>query len=210
MHVSTVKRPARPRPPLGTGAHNRGAALVVGLIILALITVLALGALRGTTLEERMAGNLKEQHEALQAAEAALQAALTFIRESPRPPTRAPYPNRGAIARACQVSQSDEQGTCPLDGDVKADWLTGDAVPTGPLFTEFAGAKLGQATKRTGTDAWDQPRVLVLERYDEDETFEGASAKVGIHYYTVSSIATGRAGVSRILLQTTIPRVFSW
>ena len=53
--------------------------LVVSLIILVIVTLLAISALRVTTLEERMAGNTRDRHLAFEAAEYALREAQDFL-----------------------------------------------------------------------------------------------------------------------------------
>jgi len=53
--------------------RERGAVLVIGLIMLLLLTIIGLAAIRGTDLQERMAGNLRDKNIAFQAAEAALR-----------------------------------------------------------------------------------------------------------------------------------------
>ncbi len=75
MQGSTLKK--------GTmkGYRNQsGFALIVGLVILLLLTVIMLTALRVASLEERMAGNLRQQNIAFQAAESALREAEGLIR----------------------------------------------------------------------------------------------------------------------------------
>ncbi|ANI13370.1 hypothetical protein A9C11_04940 [Pseudomonas citronellolis] len=52
---------------------QQGAVLVVALIMLLLLTIIGISSMRGTTMEERMAGNLRDQSLALQAAEAAMR-----------------------------------------------------------------------------------------------------------------------------------------
>lgn len=52
---------------------QQGAILIVALIMLLLVTVIGLASIRGTSMQERMAGNLRDQELALQAAEAALR-----------------------------------------------------------------------------------------------------------------------------------------
>lgn len=54
--------------------RERGAALVVALVLLLLMTVLGVSAMRTTTLQERMAGNLRDNNLAFQSAEAGLRA----------------------------------------------------------------------------------------------------------------------------------------
>jgi type IV pilus assembly protein PilX len=53
---------------------QRGVVLIIGLIMLLLLTVIGLAAMRGTGLQEQMAGNMRDHNLAFQAAEAALRA----------------------------------------------------------------------------------------------------------------------------------------
>lgn len=55
-------------------ARQRGAALIVGLIMLLLLTLIGVAGMRDTLLQEKMAGNMRDREIALQAAEAALRA----------------------------------------------------------------------------------------------------------------------------------------
>jgi type IV pilus assembly protein PilX len=57
------------------GRHQRGAALVVALLILLALTIVGTATARMSLLEERMTGNAQDRNIAFQAAEAALRAA---------------------------------------------------------------------------------------------------------------------------------------
>lgn len=59
--------------PHQPGRSQRGSALVISLVFLVVMTLIAVGAMRDTTLQERMAGNLRDRSLAFQAAEAALR-----------------------------------------------------------------------------------------------------------------------------------------
>ena len=59
--------------------RQRGAVLVVSLLILLVMTVLGVAAMGTTTLQERMANNNRQQQVAFQAAEAALRAAEIYL-----------------------------------------------------------------------------------------------------------------------------------
>ncbi|MBN8443118.1 MAG: hypothetical protein J0M28_15675 [Thauera sp.] len=52
---------------------QRGSALIMGLIMLLVITMIGLTAMQTTTQQERMAGNLRDRNIAFQAAETALR-----------------------------------------------------------------------------------------------------------------------------------------
>lgn len=62
---------------------QRGIALVVVLLLLLVVTLLGLAAMRGTLLQERMAGNVVARAQAFQAAEAILREAEAFAATKP-------------------------------------------------------------------------------------------------------------------------------
>ena len=66
--------------------RERGAALVVALVFLLVMTVLGVTSMRTTTLQERMAGNLQDKNLAFQAAEAALREGEEFLQQATLPP----------------------------------------------------------------------------------------------------------------------------
>lgn len=61
------------------GRRQQGAALVTSLIILLMLTLIGVTAMQTTTLEEKMAGNLRNENLAFQAAEAALRAGESYL-----------------------------------------------------------------------------------------------------------------------------------
>ena len=60
-------------------SRQRGVVLVTGLIFLVILTLLGVTAMQTTILEERMAGNLRDENLAFQAAEAALREGELFL-----------------------------------------------------------------------------------------------------------------------------------
>lgn len=59
--------------------HQRGIALVLSLLMLVAITLLAVSAMRGTTLQEKMASNLNDREVAKQVTEATLRQVSTLL-----------------------------------------------------------------------------------------------------------------------------------
>jgi type IV pilus assembly protein PilX len=177
-----------------------GAVLITGLLILTVMTILGLGSMRGTILQERMAGNLKEQASAFQSAEAALQAALTAIERSPTPPGLDAW-GSGSLAEGCKVAESDGSAACTQMEALLADWrLSANPVQGVPLGS-IGGGPFAEGV---------QPRVAVEERYVAPLDFESAAQGRGVYFYTVTALGTGQVGQSRTILQSTIPRVFAW
>lgn len=96
------------------GARQRGAALVIGLLLLLVLTILAITGLSTATLELRMAGNQQYQKRAFQFAEAGVEQAIiagiyaTAIPDNytPAAGTNPPEPIRG---------QGEQILNCPDD-----------------------------------------------------------------------------------------------
>ena len=63
--------------------HQSGVVLVISLIMLLLLTILGITSMQVNGIEEKMAGNSRDQNIAFQAAESTLRQAETFILASP-------------------------------------------------------------------------------------------------------------------------------
>lgn len=59
--------------------RQRGAVLVVSLIMLLIVTLIAVSSMQGTIMEEKMAGNTRDRNLAFQTAESALREAETYV-----------------------------------------------------------------------------------------------------------------------------------
>ena len=62
-----------------------GAVLMIGLIMLLLLTVIGMASIRGSELQERMAGNTRDRNLAFQASETGLRAGEKFLTQSTLP-----------------------------------------------------------------------------------------------------------------------------
>lgn len=70
------------RPAQDLHCIQRGTALVMTLIFLVLLTILGITAINISALEEKMAGNSKDQNLAFQAAETALRAGEIWVQST--------------------------------------------------------------------------------------------------------------------------------
>lgn len=71
----------RPLLPATPAPRDRGAALIVSLVLLLVLTVLGVTASRSSLMEERVTGNAQDLSVAFQAAEAALREGERFLRQ---------------------------------------------------------------------------------------------------------------------------------
>jgi Tfp pilus assembly protein PilX len=67
-----------PKSALGRRSHERGAALVIGLIMLLMLTLLAVSGMNSASLEFIMAGNEQYRANAFQAAEAGIEQSMAL------------------------------------------------------------------------------------------------------------------------------------
>lgn len=125
--------------------HQRGAALLTGLIFMVILTLLGITAARMAGLEERMSGNMRDRALAMQAAEMALRDAERDIM------------NSGRISGLTNFVPACTDGLCynGVGGYAQAVWTTVSmtAAPSVAFGTHTAAAAIG------GLSA--QPRYLI-------------------------------------------------
>ena len=157
---------------------QRGATLVVVLILLLIMTVLGLAILRGTSLDERMSANMRDRSLSFQAAEAALREGEGVAAALAAPPTGAGCTN----------------GVCATPLPTATDrWLD-----TG--FNAWRSAS-------TSMGALPTPSTFIVEYMGDAPTWPGCDRKVPVdalclsprYRITARSQADGRA---QVVLQT--------
>ncbi len=75
------------KPTFGKPGAQQGVVLIVGLIMLLLLTLIGTTGMQMTSLEEKMAGNMRDRNLAFQAAESALAAGEFYLRNTATPPS---------------------------------------------------------------------------------------------------------------------------
>lgn len=104
---------------------QRGIALVVVLLLLLIVTLIGLAAMRGTLLQERMAGNVAARGIAFQNAEAVLREAESFVATGPAMPRA----GEGCRAGLCAIPNPADEPRWLADGF----WNTGGNFRTSEL-----------------------------------------------------------------------------
>jgi type IV pilus assembly protein PilX len=166
--------------------HQRGATLVVALIILLVLTVLGLATMQVTRMEERMAGNSRDVNLAFQGAEAGLRDAEERIRLlSSRPTT--------CVATPCSVWRKD---FLPPDlRDEPITWWTTNA-------TEY-----GVAGTREVTDVTRDPLVVVEDLgFVPDSLAVGHGPPEGRNFYKITADSSGASNTAEAILESTYTR----
>jgi len=107
--------------------QQSGIALIIGLVMLLLLTIIMIAAVQVTVLEERMAGNLQNNNIAFQSAESALREAEILIGSgaadfNPLKLTGGPFQNIESVCVAglCGTTSPLQSEDFPDDGTATA------------------------------------------------------------------------------------------
>lgn len=178
-----------------------GAVLIVSLIILLLMTIIGITAMQTTTMEERMAGNLRDRNLALQAAEAALRDGENWLASQVVRPNTADDGSQTVWTRGAPVNQDDADASNDIDF-FAVDWGA-DGVEYGTLANTTGNPSV------PGVAA--EPR-FVIEEYSfiPDDSDPMTRAKgIGVYYYRVTARAVGGSDVSESYLQSFVAKRFN-
>jgi type IV pilus assembly protein PilX len=167
----------------GNFRSERGASLIVVLILLLIMTLLGLAVLKNTTLEERMTANLYDRSLGFQAAESALRQAEAIA-------------NTTAVS-AVPANGCNGNGVCSTPVATEADrWLN----------RNFAGWR--DATNDLADDSTPMPRArYIVEYMGEAPTWPACDRKVPIDAqclsprFRITAIAA-EEGRATVMLQT--------
>jgi type IV pilus assembly protein PilX len=172
------------RPAL---AQQRGAVLVIALLMLLVLTIVGVTVMQMSRMQERMAGNSRDVNLSFQAAEGSMRAAESSIRLL------------GARPVACSASPCNVW----LDGSV-----TGGATAQTPAWWTTNGRTFGLTATGGLREA---PRSIIEElgfvRTDGGVVM-GQDPPDGRDFYQVTSRSTGGSGLAEIVLQSTYTRKF--
>ena len=172
--------------------HQKGAVLIVSLIILLMLTLIGLSAIQSTSLEEKMAGNYRDQNLSFQAAETTLREGEGWIAKQ----TSEPVLSSASCTSDCTVWDKDAlfaalSANSYLDNSLWADSRAETATTTIPgvaaapkYFLELSSIK----------------RDTLNIGQQQDNTYQA--------FYGVVAEGIGGTANSRTILQSTYTRRF--
>lgn len=175
-------------------AGQRGVALVMALVFLLLLTIIGITAMNTTSLEEKMANNVKDRNLAFQAAESALSLAENWIYTQIGKPV---FPNNGS---GLYVPETD---ATPIWDDVN--WSGSNVVTYPNTPTASGSGTLGKINT--------QPKYIIE---DMGETQESGGSLVtetkykskGTTIMRITARGTGGTDAAVVMLQSVYARDF--
>lgn len=164
-------------------SRQRGAVLVVALLMLLVMTVLGVTAMQMSRMEERMAGNSRDINLAFQGAEAGLRDAEERLRVLIARPTT-------CAAAPCAIFRMD---LLPTDmRSANATWWTTN------------GREYGVAGTQEVSDTTRDPLEVVEDLgFVADSLTIGHGPQEGRNFYRVTANSTGASDTAQALLEST-------
>lgn len=159
----------------GKPAQQQGVALFVGLIMLLLLTILATTGMQTTSLEEKMAGNMRDRNLAFQAAESALVAGENYL-------------NGLTPTQLDNFDCDKKKGFYPCAGVTDPVWETIDWEKTG---NDRESEEYTEILSNIGAN----PRYII-------EKLPPVPDDPGKHYFRITARATGGSTEAVVMLQS--------
>lgn len=171
--------------------QQKGAVLIVSLFILLIMTLVGITSMSTTTLEEKMAGNMRDKNVALQATEAALEDGEGWL---------ASLGNKPADVSSC--------GTPPCDV-WKLDILP-DLSSQSPTWWQTNAREYGTVNTKDISDVNQDPYyVIEAQSYVRDSLDAGQNPPTGRSFYRVTARGTGGSDNAQAVLQSTYVKRFN-
>jgi type IV pilus assembly protein PilX len=175
--------------------RQQGAALIISLIILVIMTIIGVSSIQNTTLEERMAGNMRDQNLAFQAAETALRYAEQYYIET-------------QLTDDATIQTEFSGGVGLYDQDTAEPDLAALFRNEGDVWAQ---AKVYEEGDEELTDVASPPRYLIRwiatqEFGPQDPTIRNAddigSASGQVYIFRITARGTGASDQSQVILRT--------
>jgi type IV pilus assembly protein PilX len=174
-------------------SYERGATLVIALIMLLLMSIMSLSAMQGTTMQERMVGNMRDSHMGFYSGEIALDYAESWIRDQSTKPAFEIYPCTadcgGKVYDAVNHTSS-----------VVADLESGDA-DWNTSITTYADNALDGAAASVIADVSAQPEMTLEWAAFEKDSLEPDDIS-GDYRFRSTIRSFGGSSTSEVLMQT--------
>ena len=191
IEVHTILSDARVTRRQLPGRCQQGAVLIVSLLLLLIMTLIGVTTMSTTSLEEKMAGNMRDKNTALQAAEAALEDGESWI---------APLGLQPAETTTCGAPPCDmwALNVLPdLSSQSQSWWLSN-------------GREYGAVGSKDISDVNTDPHyILEAQSFVPDSLDMGQNPPTGKSIYRVTAHGTGGSDDAQVILQTTFVKRFN-
>jgi len=191
MKPVTATRQYR-NPGYSPGRRQTGSVLFISLMLLLMLTILGVTAMNNVTLEERMAGNLRDTDLAFQAGEAALRDGENWLAPLPLKPAECTTLPPSACTTVWQQGVLSD-----LQNQDDTWWTTSGRDYLTSATNEFTGV------------AQDPKFIIEYNTYVRDSLVVGQNTVTGRDFYLVTARAEGGSDKTVSVLQSSVVKRFN-
>lgn len=166
-------------------AHQRGAVLIVSLLMLVVMTLVGVTGIQMTSMEERMSGNARDRNLAFQAAEAALRSAEGVIAAQVQAETLAAFELNFPVSAGT--------GTYYHQNTVPSGLLKGEADSWAAIPANYTGELAGVTTL---------PKYVMENWVVAATPLAVPPVTFARHYFRITAYATGGTSNAVVVLQS--------
>lgn len=160
--------------------RQKGATLIVSLIFLVVLSIIGLAGMDVTSLEEKMAGNMRDRNASFQAAEAAIQEAEALV---------STFNNTIAFDGTNGLYELPKDGTKRWN---TVDWEDGNEV---------------RFYQGTGFEELNFQTSYIIEFLTQDiNSLQQGVPNNGKNFYRITARSVGLSGASEVILQSVYKR----
>ena len=171
--------------------RQNGAVLIISLFILLIMTLVGITSMSTTSLEEKMAGNMRDKNIALQSSEAALEDGEGWL---------ASLGNEPSDATSC--------GSPPCN--VWALNILPSLADQSQAWWQANAREYGTAGTKDISDVNTDPYFVVeAQAYVRDNLDSGQNPPTGRTFYRVTARGTGGSDDAQVVLQSTFVKRFN-
>lgn len=170
------------------GNKQRGAVLVVGLLILLVLTIIGITGMTSTSMQERMSGNDRSRQIAFQSAEAALRSGEEFVRSSTY-----------VVLDLADFVSGCANGLCArATGSTQDPWLDSTVWSNATKYRTYLGGY---------SETVSDPKFIIEHIFSEIPPAGGVASCSDIdpdcfNYFRITALGTGSTDTSRVLVQS--------
>ncbi len=172
--------------------QQQGAALIVSLLVLTILSLLSISAMQSATLQEQMSGHLRDSQLAFESADAALRDAEQWLDAQSAIPSPC-----GSVAGGCALFAPS--ALTALEGSNGKNWWSSrDALWWQQYGLEFASA--GQELRQNAED----PHTVIEELARvPDSLVVGVAPQSSRVYYRLTARGVGGSPSAQTIVQST-------
>ncbi len=178
-------------------AHQRGAALLIGLVLIVVLILLSLSYTQSAIIQQRLAGNYKDISLAFQSSEAGARWGSAWLQSLGGGTLSRPFPCQSNCDNTSRVWLVGQYPSHPEPGDTF--WASARIYGVDPADD----INLGQHVPLVSS----QPRFIMEEQYFRRDDLAG-DPQIGVAYFRVGSLGNGRRQNSDSIVRTVVAKRF--